>query len=45
MKFLGVYHDYNLPKINLPRLIEYIGNIEVLTSYSQLHPPKGGCLS
>lgn len=35
MKFLGIYHDYNLPNIDLPRLIEYIGNIAVLTSYNE----------
>ena len=38
MNFLGIYHDYNLPKINLPRLIEYIGNIAVLTSYNENNP-------
>ena len=35
MKYLGVYHDYNLPNINLPRIIEYIGNIELLASYNE----------
>lgn len=38
MKFLGIYHDYNLPKVNLPRLIEYIDNIAVLTSYNENNP-------
>lgn len=38
MKYLGVYHDYNLPNINLPRFIEYIGNIELLASYNEENP-------
>jgi hypothetical protein len=33
MKYLGIYHDYNFPNINLPRFIDYINNIEVFTSY------------
>ena len=38
MKYLGIYHDYNLPNHNLPRLIEYINNIEILTYYNAENP-------
>lgn len=38
MKYLGIYHDYNLPNVNLPRLIEYVHNIELLTSYNAENP-------
>ena len=38
MKYLGIYHDFNLPNINLPRFIEYIGNIDILTSYNAENP-------
>lgn len=38
MKYLGIYHDYNLPNINLPRLIEYVNNIELLSSYNAENP-------
>lgn len=38
MKYLGIYHDFNLPNINLPRLIEYIDDVEVLTSYNVENP-------
>ena len=38
MKYIGIYHDYNLPNINLPRFIEYINNIVVFTSYNEDNP-------
>ena len=35
MQYLGIYHNYNLPNINLPRFIDYIHDIELLTSYNE----------
>ena len=38
MQYLGIYHNYNLPNINLPRFIDYIHDIELLTSYNAENP-------
>ena len=38
MKYLGIYHDYNLPNVNFPRLIEFVNKIELLTSYNAENP-------
>lgn len=38
MKFLGVFQNHNLPKIDMPKLFAYVDSREVIVSYNKEQP-------
>ena len=38
MKFLGVFQNHNLPKIDMPKLFAYVDSREVIVSYNKKQP-------
>jgi hypothetical protein len=38
MKFIGIFHNNNLPKHDYRRLFTYVGNVEVIIFYNEDQP-------
>lgn len=38
MNYLGIYHNYNLPNIDSPRLFTYVNNVDVIINYNEQCP-------